>query len=598
MIWFKESDKHSHNANTNDTWQRLDTILDKVHGLYLENKSTKFSHVSSITFSKIKIRDGGRFQCWARLSGNHSSSTEFRKAERRLIVLKPLMPSAAKRYNLNNTELTPTQGIPVTLDCSSHGRPQPVYRWTKDEQEFPTEDMENISSIIVSDDNSTIKFITLPTHNGIYECTASNRAGSLRGRMTLDVQEPIVLPPFLIALIVIGSLVVLVLVIIMLWRIRVYNEKYKILTAAELLLFENGDPSSINPELGVDDQADLLPYNKSYEFPRENLRMGKQLGSGAFGRVVKAEAIGINRWERSTQVAVKMVKPNADMMYLKALMSELKIMIHLGRHINIVNLLGACTKELAKKELFVIVEYCRFGNLQKYLLQHRHHYINQIDPFSGEINFSIGQDLVDGYGSDLAQIREVEETSAAYLRSRSQTLTAPTGQDGYLTPNSQNQQQQPQQPEGQQQPQQQQQNQRPGRNKSVRYVAHPGQQPGRQRTISIQSDYSNDRIVMTDMTLLPPEEDDENSTNNPDSPTRRAVQRSQSTTSHTSQNGPGWRANIRGDYDVTNVKPIGTKDILCWAYQVNAMLTILDHLDIDMFCFRSPEEWSTCRARR
>ena len=80
-----------------------------------------------------------------------------------------------------------------------------------------------------------------------------------------------------------------------------------------------------------------------------------------------------------------MVKANADIMYIQALMSELKIMIHLGRHLNIVNLLGACTKGLAKRELFVIVEYCRFGNLQKYLLQHRNHYIDQIDPLSGKI---------------------------------------------------------------------------------------------------------------------------------------------------------------------------------------------------------------------
>ena len=64
-------------------------------------------------------------------------------------------------------------------------------------------------------------------------------------------------------------------------------------------MFENGDPDSINPELGVDDQANLLPYNKSFEFEREKLKLGKQLGSGAFGRVVKAQAIGINSWERS-----------------------------------------------------------------------------------------------------------------------------------------------------------------------------------------------------------------------------------------------------------------------------------------------------------
>ena len=66
-----------------------------------------------------------------------------------------------------------------------------------------------------------------------------------------------------------------------------------------------------------------------------------------------------------------MVKPNADILYLRALMSELKIMIHLGRHLNIVNLLGSCTSGLARKELYLIVEYCRFGNLQNFCEESR-----------------------------------------------------------------------------------------------------------------------------------------------------------------------------------------------------------------------------------
>ena len=92
---------------------------------------------------------------------------------------------------------------------------------------------------------------------------------------------------------------VIILSIVLSWRVKVYNAKYKQLTKGQLAMFENGDPDSINPELGVDDQANLLPYNKSFEFEREKLKLGKQLGSGAFGRVVKAQAIGINSWERS-----------------------------------------------------------------------------------------------------------------------------------------------------------------------------------------------------------------------------------------------------------------------------------------------------------
>ena len=109
----------------------------------------------------------------------------------------------------------------------------------------------------------------------------------------LEVKDPINFPPFAIGLIVSGCIIVVILSIILAWRVKVYQAKYKQLTAQELLMFEKGDPNSINPELGVDDQADLLPYNKSYEFPRESLKLGKQLGSGAFGRVVKAQVMQI-----------------------------------------------------------------------------------------------------------------------------------------------------------------------------------------------------------------------------------------------------------------------------------------------------------------
>ena len=112
-------------------------------------------------------------------------------------------------------------------------------------------------------------------------------------------------------------------------------------------------------------------YSRDYEFSRDHLKLGKLLGSGAFGRVLKGEASGLVSWEPVTTVAVKMVKPQADITYIKALMSELKIMIHLGKHLNIVNLLGACTTGLAKRELLIIVEYCRysiawFGQVQSY----------------------------------------------------------------------------------------------------------------------------------------------------------------------------------------------------------------------------------------
>lgn len=77
------------------------------------------------------------------------------------------------------------------------------------------------------------------------------------------------------------------------------------------------------------------------------------MGSGAFGVVMKAEARGICTEGEITTVAVKMVRRTAEPSYMRALASELKIMIHLGRHLNVVNLLGACTKNILTKREFI-----------------------------------------------------------------------------------------------------------------------------------------------------------------------------------------------------------------------------------------------------
>jgi FMS-like tyrosine kinase 1 len=73
---------------------------------------------------------------------------------------------------------------------------------------------------------------------------------------------------------------------------------------------------------------------------------------------MKAEAYGILDYEEKTSVAVKMMKNGVDRSFIKVLASELKIMIHLGKHLNVVNLLGASTKGLARSTFqFLLLAY-------------------------------------------------------------------------------------------------------------------------------------------------------------------------------------------------------------------------------------------------
>lgn len=192
-------------------------------------------------------------------------------------------------------------------------------------------------------------------------------------------------------------------------------------------IFRDGDLKRMNKELPVADQAELLPYDGKWEFPRELLTLGnvfstnvaiissfihnyhvpiiivvsktnyinplqfcfnprdddvvsitdkfvsqiyshysvssrnsdnkrriyftdKILGSGAFGIVRKAEARSICRGEAASTVAVKLVRAHAKLRFITALSRELKILVHIGKHPNIVNLLGACTQNVSYGE--------------------------------------------------------------------------------------------------------------------------------------------------------------------------------------------------------------------------------------------------------
>uniref|UniRef100_A0A3P8ZAJ1 receptor protein-tyrosine kinase n=1 Tax=Esox lucius TaxID=8010 RepID=A0A3P8ZAJ1_ESOLU len=116
-----------------------------------------------------------------------------------------------------------------------------------------------------------------------------------------------------------------------------------------------------------------LPYDSLWEVPRDNLVLGHTLGSGAFGRVVEATVYGLGCSQSTTKVAVKMLKSTARRSETLALISELKIMSHLGPHLNIVNLLGACTKQ---GPIYLITEYCRYGDLVDYLHRNKHTFLD------------------------------------------------------------------------------------------------------------------------------------------------------------------------------------------------------------------------------
>ncbi|XP_041477646.1 fibroblast growth factor receptor-like isoform X2 [Lytechinus variegatus] len=111
-----------------------------------------------------------------------------------------------------------------------------------------------------------------------------------------------------------------------------------------------------------------IPLDPEWEFPRDRLTLGKTIGEGAFGKVVIGEAVGIVCQEKTSTVAVKMLKANAMDREFSDLISELSMMKMIGKHPNIINLLGCCTQDGPP---YVIVEFAHHGNLRDFLRSRR-----------------------------------------------------------------------------------------------------------------------------------------------------------------------------------------------------------------------------------
>eukprot|EP00794_Sanderia_malayensis_P001177 gene1177-547_t len=112
----------------------------------------------------------------------------------------------------------------------------------------------------------------------------------------------------------------------------------------------------------------LMSRVDQWEFPRDRLRLSTVLGTGAFGKVMKGDALGIRGSLGRVKCAVKMVKDSDDECARKDLHAELDMLKLLPQHPNAVNLLGCCTR---CEPLMIIVEYCIHGDLQGFLRNSR-----------------------------------------------------------------------------------------------------------------------------------------------------------------------------------------------------------------------------------
>uniref|UniRef100_A0A8C6UFV9 receptor protein-tyrosine kinase n=1 Tax=Neogobius melanostomus TaxID=47308 RepID=A0A8C6UFV9_9GOBI len=264
----------------------------------------------------------------------------------------------------NLTEQKVNVSTTVSFVCDAAGTPKPTVIWTKNNHTV----LEG-SGVILSKDNGILTIQRVKKEDsGLYTCTACNSRGcdvSQAFLTTEGVEEKtnveLIVP--------IGSVVIAMffwLLIVFVIRGRKRSTGGDLKTGYLSMILDAED-------MPTDEQCERLAYDANkWEFPRDRLKLGEPLGRGAFGQVVEAAAFGIEKATTCTTVAVKMLKEGATASEYRALMSELKILIHIGHYLNVVNLLGACTKPGGP--LMVIVEYCKHGNLSSYLKSKRGEY--------------------------------------------------------------------------------------------------------------------------------------------------------------------------------------------------------------------------------
>ncbi|KAB7493729.1 Vascular endothelial growth factor receptor 3 [Armadillidium nasatum] len=298
---------------------------------------------------------------------------------------------SSSNVSLEGTEIRVKSPYPFFIACYVQGRPKPKITWLKDSENID-KFIENNDEVSLSDDNQILEFkFATKKYEGKYECSVENRVGHIQPFANVIIEDEALTPSDTNLGITIVSFTIIVIilfsfVLILVIRHKKNKNKSNHMLQLQLFLFQEGNVGKLNKECTIEEQAELLPYDHSFEVERENITLGKQLGAGAFGRVLLSQVKGLNGKESPTRVALKMCKFGHDKAHLRALIMELKIMIHLGKHLNIVNLLGAHTSNIDKGELWILVEYCKFGNLLKFIQRGKSQFINQIDPVTSELD--------------------------------------------------------------------------------------------------------------------------------------------------------------------------------------------------------------------
>ncbi|NP_989583.2 vascular endothelial growth factor receptor 1 precursor [Gallus gallus] len=378
------------------SWILPRTVTNQTKARKALNK--EYSITLTLTIRNVSLAHSGTYTCRAR---NIFTGKEV--LQKKDVSIRAQEAPALLRQLMDQTVNTSNSAM---LECQVHGIPEPQITWFKNHEEIQQE------SGIILGPGSRMLFIerVKEEDEGLYQCIATNLKGSVESTAYVTVQGTVERSNLELITLTCTCVAATLFWLLLTLFIRKLKRPYFSETKTNHYLSIIMDPD----EVPLDEQCECLPYDASkWEIARERLKLGKSLGHGAFGKVVQASAFGIKKSPTCRIVAVKMLKEGATASEYKALMTELKILIHIGHHLNIVNLLGACTKNGGP--LMVIVEYCKYGNLSNYLKSKRNFFSPTKDPsLQGELmKDKKGIEPVEGKKQRLASVTSSESFASS-----------------------------------------------------------------------------------------------------------------------------------------------------------------------------------------
>lgn len=138
-------------------------------------------------------------------------------------------------------------------------------------------------------------------------------------------------------------------------------------------------------------KIELQSRNKVHIYSRNELSITKSIGSGQFGKVMKA-------YVNESVIAVKELHDQSTDQ-LSNFVNEFVTMTQIATHPNILMVLGLVTENMSNGNLMICMQFCNEGSLKELIERERDRYFDEqtdIDKYAHTINAEVWDKILAG----------------------------------------------------------------------------------------------------------------------------------------------------------------------------------------------------------